>query len=274
MTATIYGDPIEVTLQALTNAKFNTQVETQSSDVKKGLFHVLRSLASSQRSTGVEEEQASWDAIYDEYKERFEAAKSGDLEGLTERESLHLRTAIMREHTAEDLKRQLNDALTVLNCPVVEGKDGTLFISDHAVLSNNGVNIVNNMHLEEPVEFVHTGDDAFVPRGCPVWEAVSGIVDAAKAFPVTPRHIVVSVSGPGLDEIEGNAFVANKYVSAATGNLEPTPCQVIFLPHRDLLGWLNATLTTHNSQDPNSRPVPAEEILANSRVVVLNGSAA
>ena len=272
MTATIYGDPIEITLQALTNAKFNRTVETQSNDVKRGLFSVLRGLSSSQKATSVESEQEAWNNIYAEYVEKLEALRGREEVELTDRESLQLRTALMREHTAEDLEHGANDAFTVINAPVVKGDNGVLYITDHVVASENGINIVNNMHLVEPLEFIHEDNSAFVPRNCVHWEAVSAVVEAAKAFPVTPRHIVVGVSGPGLDGINGNAFIANKYVNAETGDLEPIPCQLVFLPHRDLMGWLNTALTTSNPQDPNCHPVAAEEIIANSNVVVLNSS--
>lgn len=268
MTATIYGDPIEITLQALTNAEFQRQVN--SKDTKKGLFSVLRGLSSSQRATSVDKEQETWDQIYSDYRQKFvDLQNRQDIE-LTDRESLQLRTALMREHTAEDLERGVRDELTIVNAPVVKGDNGVIYITDHAILSSNGINLVNNMHLVEPLEFTHNDNDAFVPRNCVHWEAISAVVEAAQAFPVTPRHIVVGVSGPGLDGIDGNAFVANKYVNAETGELEKTPCQLIFLPHRDLIGWINTALTTHNEQDPNCVPVTAEQILANNNVVVLN----
>ena len=267
MTATIYGDPVEITLQALTNAEFQRQVN--SKDIKKGLFSVLRGLSSSQRVTSVDKEQETWDTIYSDYRQKLVDLRNREDIGMTDRESLQLRTALMREHTAEDLERGVRDELTIVNAPVVKGDNGVIYITDHAILSNNGINLVNNMHLVEPLEFVHNDNDAFIPRNCVHWEAISAVVEAARAFPVTPRHIVVGVSGPGLDGIDGNAFVANKYVDAETGNLEETPCQLIFLPHRDLIGWINTALTTHNEQDPNCVPVTAEQILANGNVVVV-----
>lgn len=270
MTATIYGDPIEITLQALTNAEFNRTVQTQSNDVKKGLFNVLRGLSSTQKATSVVSEQETWEKIYNSYKQKLESLRDLEEIELTDRESLQLRTALMREHTAEDLKNGANDNFSIINAPVVKGDNGVLYITDHVVTSDNGINIVNNMHLVEPLDFVHNDNNAFVPRSCVHWEAVSAVVEAAKAFPVTPRHIVVGVSGPGLDGINGNAFIANKYVNAETGDLEATPCQVVFLPHRDLLGWLNTALTTPNENDPNCHPVSAEEIIANNNVIVLN----
>lgn len=270
MTATIYGDPIEITLQALTNSEFNRTVQTQSKDVKKGLFSVLRGLSSTQKATNVVSEQEAWNEIYKSYKEKLDAVRDLEEIELTDRESLQLRTALMREHTAEDLKNGANDNFSIINAPVVKGDNGVLYITDHVVTSDNGINIVNNMHLVEPLDFIHNDNSAFIPRSCVHWEAVSAVVEAAKAFPITPRHIVVGVSGPGLDGINGNAFIANKYVNAETGDLESTPCQVVFLPHRDLLGWLNTALTTPNEQDPNCHPVSVEEIIAKNNVIVLN----
>ena len=210
MTATIYGDPVEITLQALTNAKFNQTVDTQSNDVKKGLFSVLRGLSSSQKATSIESEQETWNSIYADYVKKLNDLKDREEVELTDRESLQLRTALMREHTAQDLEQGASDSFTVINAPVVKDANGILYVTDHVVVSENGINIVNNMHLVEPLDFIHEGNDAFVPRNCVHWEAISAVVDAAKAFPVSPRHIVIGVSGPGLDGINGNAFIANK----------------------------------------------------------------
>mgnify|MGYP006910542158 CR=1 FL=1 len=271
MTATIYGNPVEITLQALTNAKFNAEVDSKNQDTKKGLFYVLRSLSATRQATSDASEQETWDEIYNDYEQKLSEMRNQETLDLTDRESLQLRTALMREHTADDLKRGMRDEFTILNAPIVK-EDGTLYITDHAVLSDNGINLVNNMHLVEPLKFVHNDNEAFVSRDCVHWEAVSAVIEAGRAFPVTPRHIVVGVSGTGLDEIDGNAFIVNKYIDADTGELEDTPCQVIFLPHRDLVGWINTALTTHNAQDPNCVSVSAEQILSNSNVIVLNSA--
>lgn len=271
MAPTVYGDALELTAQIITNSRFDREQSAQGRPVSGGIVKTLKKLVNNKPVSDNAVSQKSWEDIYDEVISEIDLVRENKLEdtNFTDRELLQVRAGLMREHTAEDLKSQLNSEFDVVNAPLVVGKN-VMHVLDHLVASDKGLVTVTNMHLVEPLTWEISDSYAYVPRNCPHWAVVSDLVASANALPVAPRQIIVGVSGPGLDSIDGKMFVANRYIDVASDSLKPTPCLVIFVPHANLSEIINMALVTPNDNDPKVRPVTGAELVSADTTIVLN----